>query len=366
MSVRRKKGSGKFRAFAGMFILALVAFAGANFLIWRCFTKELLMPGSPASDLVRLSYLVKIRQERVAGVDLPRRHVPIGDYRGEKVDMITVGDSFSQGGGGGRNPFYQDYIASNNNFTVVNFPSKVNMGRPGYFTPINTLAILYNSGMLDRLKPSYILLESVERYAPERLVFSFSFDDTEPLDRLLSYYAGYKPVDVLKNATDSFINTGNVKFIYYNIKDLFPVTKINDNVHRSGLRRTMFSGQYGDRLYYYHDEHTNSVSLTRDTVRAMNDNLNVIADKLAEKNIRLVFMPVVSKLTLYGEYADPPRNDSFFFEELRKLPKRYRFVDTKELLRDAVQHGELDVFYKDDTHWSWKASQKIFDAVRFH
>ncbi len=354
----------KFRAFAKALIIALVVFLAINFLIWHFFTKELLLPGSQVSDLVRLSYLVKIEQKRAQEIDLPKRHIMAGDYSGGKVDMVTVGDSFSLGGGYGRNPFYQDYIASYSNLKVINCPSMIDMGRPGYFTPVNTLAKLYNSGMLDRLKPRYVLLETVERYAADRLSSRFTFDDSESLDKLSAFYARYEPINTHNFKYRTFINTGNTKFIYYNVKDMFPVRKLNYFVYRAPLKQRMFSGEYGDRLYYYYDECTNG-AISTNTVRAINDNLNLIADKLAGKNIKLVFMPVVSKSNLYNEYAGQPCNVSVFFEELRKLPKRYLFIDTKQLLQEAVHAGEKDIFYVDDTHWSWKASERIFRTVRF-
>lgn len=361
------KGHNKnYRAFAVSCLVTLGLFALINFTIWELFTRQLLVPGTKISDLVRLSYLLKIRQTRDTGVDLPKKHYQYSEFKGGPVDMITVGDSFSTGGGWGKNAYYQDYIASNNNFTVVNFRSRIDVERSGFFTPVNTLALLYNSGMLDRLKPRYVLLESVERYAPERLVYRFSFKDTEPLAKLEEEYATYKPIDLLEGGKSSFINTGNAKFIYYNIKDLFPVTRVSDSVYRLQLSRPMFSGPYGDRLYYYYDEYSNSINLNKDVIRLMNDNLNLIADKLAAKNIKLVFMPIVSKLNLYGPLGLPPQNVSIFFEELRKLPKRYQVIDTKQILREAVERGEKDLFYADDTHWSWKASKQIFDSVRFH
>jgi hypothetical protein len=47
------------------------------------------------------------------------------------------------------------------------------------------------------------------------------------------------------------------------------------------------------------------------------------------------------------------------------LPKEYLLIDTKAILAKAIEEGELDLFYQDDTHWTWKASQRIFSAVRF-
>jgi hypothetical protein len=80
-------------------------------------------------------------------------------------------------------------------------------------------------------------------------------------------------------------------------------------------------------------------------------------------------MPAVDKYELYrdlvveADSARAPR--SVFFQELRKLPKIYRFIDTKALLEEELKHGELDIYYADDSHWSWKAPQKIFETERF-
>ena len=54
-----------------------------------------------------------------------------------------------------------------------------------------------------------------------------------------------------------------------------------------------------------------------------------------------------------------------FFELLREQPKEYVFVDTKKLLTEEVNKGEKDVYYADDTHWSWKASKKIAESMKF-
>ena len=91
-----------YRIFILSFLGMLAAFAVANYLVWNCYTEELLKPESRASDLVRLSYLVKILQNKESWVDLPKQHKEIGAFTGGGVDMVTVGDSFSLGGGGVR------------------------------------------------------------------------------------------------------------------------------------------------------------------------------------------------------------------------------------------------------------------------
>jgi hypothetical protein len=77
-------------------------------------------------------------------------------------------------------------------------------------------------------------------------------------------------------------------------------------------------------------------------------------------------MPVVDKYDLYSDdiVRNPyPKNP--FFDELRKLPKRYTLIDTKAILEPMVKAGVKDVFYPDDSHWTCKASKKVFETVRF-
>jgi hypothetical protein len=77
-------------------------------------------------------------------------------------------------------------------------------------------------------------------------------------------------------------------------------------------------------------------------------------------------MPPADKYTIYSEYiANNPYPPSTFFELLRPLPKKYIFVDTKAVLSQAVKNGEKDIYYSDDTHWSWKASKLIAESMRF-
>jgi hypothetical protein len=358
--------SWSYKRFASLVLLSFVLFLTINYLVWTLFTKDLILAETQARDLVRLSYLVKIAQERKTWIDLPKRHVEIGEFKGGKVDMVTVGDSYSVGAGGGKNNYYQDYIATLNDFTVVNIEPFSDKKRIGLLTPVNTLAVLYNSGYLDKLKPAYVLLESAERYIPERFLNGFQFDDTMSLDKLNSRFTARDTAKPENNNEETvFINTGNLKFLYYNLKDFFPVRKINSKIYKMVLKSDVFSGRYGKRLYYSFEEQSYKHYITKDSVRKINDNLNLIADKLAEKNIKLVFMPVVDRSNLYDDVAVSPRKSNIFFEELRSLPKKYQLIDTKELLLQEVHKGEKDIFFIDDTHWSWKAPEKIFGATRF-
>jgi hypothetical protein len=98
----------------------------------------------------------------------------------------------------------------------------------------------------------------------------------------------------------------------------------------------------------------------------MNDNLNRLSDILEAKGIKLYFMPVVDKYNLYSEFIIDNRHPkSTFFEQLRPLPRRYTLIDTKEILLERLKQGEKEIFHSDDTHWTWRASQAIFETVLF-
>lgn len=146
------------------FLIALAAFVALNFGIWKCCTERLLTDSDgPGGDLARTGYLVGAKLPRRATVDLPRRHLEFKEYQGQKIDVLTIGDSFSNGGGGGRNNYYQDYLASLHNLTVLNL---------GMFEqrkgPLATLIVLLNSGYLDTLAPKAVILQTVGRIAVER------------------------------------------------------------------------------------------------------------------------------------------------------------------------------------------------------
>jgi hypothetical protein len=89
-----------------------------------------------------------------------------------------------------------------------------------------------------------------------------------------------------------------------------------------------------------------------------------LAQKLKEKSIQLIFMPAVNKYDLYSSFIinnkypmDP------FFDRIRTLEKDYIFIDTKDILLKQLNKGEKDIYYIDDTHWSYKSSDIVTDDI---
>lgn len=353
------------RRFFLTFTASLGVFLLCNFIIWKGWTELLLSPQYKGGDLTRLGYVAGLKVMRDNTIDLPLKHLEMKEYRGEAVDMLTLGDSFSAGIGEGKNRFYQDYIASLNSMSVLNVPTYKFKTMIWGGMPVLTLAALYQSGYLDIIKPRYVLLETVERFAIQRLVTYYNFDIQVPLATLERYYRE-TTFDGELNQGISFVNEGNFKFLYYRFMYNFSEHAFRRLVIKTQLTRPMFSGNHGDILLAHGDELRQGPLATVQNIRTANDNLNEMARLLRKKGITLVFMPVVDKLNLYRPYMkNKSYPQSVFFEELRTLPKEYLFIDTKDILSKALAAGEQDIFFQDDTHWSWNASQRIFSTIRF-
>lgn len=357
----------KNRKFNLVVAASLAGFLIYNLLVWNLFTEDLVTSRySDGGDLARLGYITGIKQQRRKHQDLPIRHFRQEAYAGQQVDLITIGDSFTNGGGEGRNNFYQDYIASLNNFSVMNI-------EPFKEVTILQLAYIYlNNGYFDRVKPKYLLLSVGEKYAVER--FSSPLDpgftvSDEKLGTFKRY--GYYPVlsqpkESSAKALSAFISEANFRFPLYNFLYLFSDKVSFSTACKTGLDREMFSVKKGNTLLYYKDDVKKIGKATDENISAVNNNLNQLADLLARKGIKLYFMPCADKYNLYYDFIAKKRHPpSRFFEKIRPLKKSYILIDTKEILLPELKSGVKDLYYGDDTHWSWKASEKIFSTVKF-
>jgi hypothetical protein len=355
------------RLFFRNFCIFLGLFLAYNALVWHFVTRDLRSGARPGhGDLARLGYQHGIISFTGQTRQLPKRHIEMDEYHGQPVDMVTIGDSFSNGGGFGPNQYYQDYIASNNDLTVLNI-------EPYQDLDFVTQATIYaNNGFLDRVKPRYLLLSTTAKYGVERFSGAVDFERTLSMEELRShkgYGFRHRPEQDSVSIPDNifrFINEGNIKFplftLYYNFSDHAFFSK----TYRKALDRPFFSGNREDLLLFYRDDIKNIPFATAEGVGNLNENLNRLADRLAAKGIELVFMPVVDKYDLYFEHIlDNRYPKNRFFDLLRPLPKRYRFIDTKALLEEDLRAGVKDIFFVDDTHWTWKASEKIFEAEKF-
>lgn len=85
----------------------LICFVIYHIFVWLLITKEVFdrNDGMMIGDLGRLSYKINSYSPRKTAVTLPRTHYILdSDFQMRQVDVITIGDSFSNGGGGRTKP----------------------------------------------------------------------------------------------------------------------------------------------------------------------------------------------------------------------------------------------------------------------
>jgi SGNH hydrolase-like domain, acetyltransferase AlgX len=357
----------RYRLFATLFIGILFALLAGNFAVWKFWTEDLLTGKYAGGDMARLGYYHRSKLPRQNSFDLPRRCLSAKEYHGQKIDIITIGDSFSQGGGGGRNSYYQDYIASFNNAAVLNiYPAYPTGDLIMVYNQLSTLSVLLNSGFLDQARPKAILIQSAERYSILRFSGNNTFDKTASLSEVMNFYGDKALSQEAPPTTMSFINDGNAKFVYFTLLHTLGITYPTAWVRRAELSQPLFSVPDATGLLYFTEDMRAIPRATPEGVASANDNLNRMARILAKKGIVLYFMLVADKSNIYRDFLQDARIPrSRFFEELRPLPKEYIFIDTKKILTEAVRRGEKDVYFPDDSHWSWKGAELIFDRVRF-
>ena len=349
----------KHRTWALALLAFLAVFLLANFVIWKSFTADMLNAGEYVTpDLVRLSYLSGSTIRRKAGCTLPKQHIESAQFSGQRVDVLTVGDSFSNKKEVGPNQLYQDWLATERSLTVMN-------ARPlGGLDEVETVIALLNSGYLDRVRPRAVILETAERYCIGRYAGDLDFGLTRPRRELEAEYG--KPEAEPGLPVPGFVNMSNVKFLANSVLYKFSANAFFSQVYAKDLVAPFFSVPRDRRLLFFREELSSIPFATEHSVGLLNENLNELAQRLKKKGITLYFMPAANKYTIYSGYlADPAHPKSVFFELLRGLPKRYVFVDTKAILQEEVKKGEKDVYYPDDTHWSWKAAKKIAESMKF-
>lgn len=362
MNVTNKNNKNRlnYKKSISIFFFIVCLFVGFHFITWNLFTKKILS-GNNNGDLARLAYLPQFKHLRDFTDDLPRRHIEFSEFKGGNVDVLTIGDSFSNGKGGGRNRFYQDYLASKQNINVINI-NPYTIDPEDQLNPFHTLILLLNSGLIDDLKPQIILIESVERFACNR-ASKINFDLMVDKNKLLNFYSKKynKDNDIIRN---TFINNGNLKY-YLSQYKLYAGYKHIYNVALADLDRKLFSLSKGNILLFPVDELKAIQDNYELCVNNLNKNINMLSDILIKKDIKLYFMLVVDKYNLYSKFiVNNPFKKSSIFELMELENKKYYFINTKTILSNELyKNNTQDLFYIDDTHWSWKASELIFSNV---
>lgn len=255
------------------------------------------------------------------------------------VDVLTVGDSFSQQGNGG----YQNYMCAKG-LTVINYQRTGDPVQTGY-------------NLLDALDSTHVkamVIETVERELVNRAT---SFNASAVWVPKVTYNADKEKTTTTKEDPRSPLTRAR-DFILLQLHYKTPV-------YRCRLSQPCFTCDEPETLYFYYEDLTTPAHINETQGKAASAMFDALCRRADEKGIDLVFMVAVDKYDLYQDYiVDNPYGPKTVNEDLT------RFVDdttvllvSKHYLLPAVQQGEPDIFMYHGTHWSYKGSAILGDEI---
>ena len=349
------------KSYSLILIGAALCFALASILFWHIVTKPAFYGYDSHGDLTRLGSFY-IQPPLTHNIAYQKHHKELRDYLTEgsadQFSVLTIGDSHSDGVGGA---YYQDYLADKYGISVIN-----SAGTHKYNSWAQ-LNMLIDLGYLGQLGIKTVVFEIGERgvstlTAPPSLP-AVARKEYEK-DRIAYKEASSRDMVPPYALLTTTMGSANVRFIKNRLYASNHEYSVSKDVYKEYLTIPAFTNTGQENvLYYYHDD-LDYLTAKPDAV-AINNTLNAISDKLATRGVKFIFFVVPDKSDVYFPYVARERNipENNFIAELMPLPKTYEFIDSKKILRDAVAAGEQDLFWADDTHWSWKAQQHVGDAI---
>jgi len=271
------------------------------------------------------------------------------------INILTIGDSFSKQGVIG----YQNYLSSYN-LNIFNIRTGLNDNTND---PMQLVFSIVNGNILDKLKVDYIILEEVER----SFVRSGQKVDMNRIIMAKDYNKIYGRKENLKEKKNALLDLGIFQdmtlYFFWNIFYSFDERAYTSKVCKVNLTKKLFSTKKNELLFYFDDIDDIKYN-TRESVKGLNEKLNILSKKLNEKRVKLIVLPAPDKYDLYDHFIEKnhfPKNN--FFDYMKEEKKEYIYINSKDLLLEHVNNGAKDVYFADDTHWSPIASEIIAKKI---
>lgn len=270
------------------------------------------------------------------------------------INILNIGDSFSKQGVIG----YQNYLSSYN-LNIINIFTGLN----NTDDPMQLVFSIVNGDILDKLNVDYIILETAER----SFVRSGHKVDMNRIMMAKDYNKTYVRKENLKEKKNELLDLGIFQdmtfYFFWNIFYNFDERAYTSKVCKVNLTKKLFSTKKNELLFYFDDIDDIKYN-TRESVRGLNENLNILSKKLNEKGVKLIVLPAPDKYDLYYHFIEKnhfPKNN--FFDYMKEEKKEYLYINSKDLLLKHINNGAKDVYFADDTHWSPIASEIIAKTI---
>ena len=261
------------------------------------------------------------------------------DLRNIHVNVLTIGDSFSQQEHAG----YQNYMAQEG-LTVAN------TRRDLYDNPIQYAWNLLDAGVIDSTNIDVMVVEVGERDFALRIE-NFRTDKIEVGEPDIP--GKYVEENVWDIRQWSLLRTRD--FLMYRYAGRNPVYEVQ-------LDRDFFSSNEPRKLYFYCADILNGLTIDETISSKVKEVFDLLTTKAHERGLALILMLPVDKYDLYQDYIvdNPYDHPKRINEDVRELIGDIPEVMLcKFTLQPLLENGEKDVFLFDNSHWSYKGSQAV-------
>ena len=269
--------------------------------------------------------------------------------RRDTCDVLVIGDSFSHGGGMGKQGDYVNCLAHDSGRKVVVFtPSD-----PTLSSPMQVAYDVLNLGCIDSTHVKNLVVEEVERYLVDRHCTFVTTHTSIPRPAPEADAAAsqqQQEVSPLLRVKD---------FVFYHLFGANPI-------YSARLSRPAFGGAEPDRLYFYNEDVTLGFDVTPEQQRRVVDCYDKVIALAREKGVNLVLLVASDKYDMFQQYIiDNPYPVKTLNEDIERwmAPELDRFIFAKRVLLPRVQQGKRDVYLFNDTHWSPASSGIIAGEV---
>lgn len=263
-------------------------------------------------------------------------------------DVVVIGDSFSHGGGIGKNGDYVNYLAHDGKLKVVVFTPL----DPAMASPMQIAYDALKLGVLDSVNAKNLVVQEGERYLVGRHCDFVTTHTEVPHSKPQES----KTEDKKQEASPLL----RVKdFVFYHLFGVNPI-------YHAQLDRPLFGGSNPQKLYFYSEDVELFINVT-DAQRQMIVNcFKRVIDMAQEKGVNLIILLACDKYDLYQDHiVDNPYPTKTLNEDIAQwmAADMDRFVIAKQVFQPLVEQGVKDVYLYNDTHWSPSSSRLIAGEV---
>lgn len=243
-------------------------------------------------------------------------------------NLVTIGDSFSQFNENG----YLFSLSQRLGYSVANFR------RFPSIDLIENYLVLLNNGYF--VEGQTVILESVER------TFFARFSGLDSLEKYISV-----PDEVTnegdavskKNFLNSYFSWIRLSLGYKNPIQHFSLTKVCFTHKRFDSTLHIYNSKWigdGDILWD---------NITDEQYEDASQKLKQIIEISEAKGVNLIIMVACDK---YDAYEPWIKDNHDVNPTLGHIPQNRRIYSSRECLRNAIEHGTMDVYKLNNTHWS--------------